>query len=511
MTCRVLIVDDEPNIVEGIKTILQKEMPVCKVVGVAHDGVVGMDMGLSLNPDIILTDIIMPNLGGIKMIRGLLEKGCKSNFIILTGYSEFQYAKEAIDLGVKSYITKPIDKNELCRILWKINSNIQEKNIKEYTLRKYIENACINEGELMLFFSEMGLELKKNRYCCAIFESEPRIEKTNQELFKVLKSSAERNLSKFPENYTLYYSDNQVAIIVGIERKTEFQDVCQTLNKMQREVAADLGCLVVAGIGRSYEQKEIKFSLKEAQCALSYKFIRGRNTVIHYSDIADIEEDTEVIASSDVEILESCVENMDTIGCRMAVEEIFNKINEKLSLEKVKDISLNLILLGIRKMPYMQFQISEYFGRDILSLENISGFGTMEQLKNWIINTLVGMIELMSKKNVSEQDDVVESAKKYMKKNFNKNITLNDISERLYINPYYFSQLFKKKTGENYLDYLTRLRVDKAKKLLKVTDMRIYEICEMVGYSNINHFNKVFERLVGIKPREYRENLKKVE
>lgn len=97
----------------------------------------------------------------------------------------------------------------------------------------------------------------------------------------------------------------------------------------------------------------------------------------------------------------------------------------------------------------MQFQISEYLGADIFSLENLSRFRTIEQLKNWIINTLVGMNDLMVKENLPEKNDVVEAAKKYMSKNLSKNITLNDISEHFFINPYYFSQLFKKRTGEN--------------------------------------------------------------
>ena len=162
-------------------------------------------------------------------------------------------------------------------------------------------------------------------------------------------------------------------------------------------------------------------------------------------------------------------------------------------------------------MPYIQFQISEYLGKDIFSLENLSNFGTIEQLKNWIINTLVGMNDLMIKENMPEKNDVVEAAKKYMSKNLSKSITLNDISEHFFINPYYFSQLFKKRTGENYLDYLTGLRIKRARKLLEATDLKVYEICEMVGYTNINHFNKVFERMVGLKPREYKESLKSVE
>ncbi|WP_320933050.1 helix-turn-helix domain-containing protein [Hungatella effluvii] len=107
-----------------------------------------------------------------------------------------------------------------------------------------------------------------------------------------------------------------------------------------------------------------------------------------------------------------------------------------------------------------------------------------------------------------EKKDVIEEAKEYMNRNFTREISLNDISERFFINPYYFSQLFKKKTGETYQSYLTSLRISRAKKLLEETDLKIYEVCSMVGYSDTNHFNKVFERIAGIKPSEYKKNLR---
>lgn len=159
-------------------------------------------------------------------------------------------------------------------------------------------------------------------------------------------------------------------------------------------------------------------------------------------------------------------------------------------------------------MPFMQFQLNEYLGRNILSLESISKFQTIEQLKNWIINTLKSMNELMLKETMPEKKDVIEEAKEYMNRNFTREISLNDISERFFINPYYFSQLFKKKTGETYQSYLTSLRISRAKKLLEETDLKIYEVCSMVGYSDTNHFNKVFERIAGIKPSEYKKNLR---
>lgn len=131
----------------------------------------------------------------------------------------------------------------------------------------------------------------------------------------------------------------------------------------------------------------------------------------------------------------------------------------------------------------------------------------MEQLKHWIINVLQGMNELMLKQSMPEKRDVIEESKEYIARHFEQDITLNDISERFFINPYYFSQLFKKRTGVTYQKYLTGIRIARAKKLLEETDLKLFEISEMVGYSDVNYFRRVFEKYEGVKPNEYRKQL----
>lgn len=129
-------------------------------------------------------------------------------------------------------------------------------------------------------------------------------------------------------------------------------------------------------------------------------------------------------------------------------------------------------------------------------------------MQNWIVNILQGMNELMLRDDMSEKRDVIAEVKGYISKNFNREISLNEISEHFFINPYYFSHLFKKKTGETYQNYLIRLRMERAKKLLEETDLKVYEICERVGYSDTNHFIKMFARMTEMNPGEYRKAYK---
>jgi two-component system response regulator YesN len=152
-------------------------------------------------------------------------------------------------------------------------------------------------------------------------------------------------------------------------------------------------------------------------------------------------------------------------------------------------------------------QLNSFLGKNILSLDSIANFQTMDELSNWIISILASMNDLMLKDLIPERKDVISQAIDYMNKNFSNGVSLKELADRFYLNPYYFSTLFKKKTGQTYQSYLMGIRVNRAKKLLEKTDLKLHEICEMVGYRDLDHFGKVFERIEGMKMYDYRKRL----
>ncbi|MBA4686314.1 MAG: response regulator [Candidatus Galacturonibacter soehngenii] len=522
MNYRVLIVDDEPGIAEGISFLIERLMPECQVIGITFDGQQGIQKALSLKPDIILTDIRMPEIDGLEMIRKLKENGFQSRFIILSGFAEFKYARTAITLGVEEYITKPIEEEELVSVLSRTCKLVNEEKKKQeqeqqmeqtirgYTLKDILESSEVPLSDIKSRLQNLGFPVTYKDYVCAVVEKNAKIIKdTNIDFAVEINRAIEQYFDFCHEQYMILYSEDILVMVMAFE--TEPKKLTKAIGKLREELAQVIGVAVTIGMGRTYHKaEEIRESFEEAKCAINYKIIKGFNCVIMYEQIYAIDAKPKLIATEDIKRFENCIDNMDDKGCWLVIEDIFRKFeNEKnLTPKDLQLLSLNLILSGIRKMSFAQIQLSEYLGKNIFSLESISKFETTTQLKNWIYNTIKSMNELMLKSSVPEKRDIVEEAKDYINKNFNKNISLNEISERFFINPYYFSQLFKKKTGENYQNYLINLRVGRAKKLLEETDLKIYEICELVGYADINHFNKIFERVVGVKPSEYKRNIK---
>lgn len=528
MEFSVLIVDDEPMIGEGLAYLVKQYGKNCRVAGIAYDGREGYEKAMELKPDIVLADVRMPEEDGLSMIRRLKEAGFAGRFIVLSGYAEFEYARQAVHLGVEEYITKPVDEKELAVALERLCKTMEaqkqqrqhvegmrqklddySRSIREYALLALFADGDSDGKRIRQLLDESGFPADRQIYGCGVFEGEEIEEKQKRERgFCDVTEACARRLWK-PEGVLtiLPYGAWGAILCAGFDKVVSTGTWLDTLGKIRADVEKQWGNTVNAGAGTLYGKAVfLRKSYEEACCALNYKVLKKQGCVIGYEQIRDLSARTDLMEEKDLKELEKCVDTMDNEGCRTVVNRIFRKLEERkeISLSDLQLLSLNLVLTGIRKMPFMQVQINEYLGRNILSLESISKFKTMEQLKNWIINMLKSMNELMLKANMPDKRDVVEEAKIYIHKNFNRELSLNEISNQFYINPYYFSQLFKKKTGETYQNYLMNLRVERAKKLLEETDLKLYEVCEMVGYSDTNHFNKIFERITGMKPAEYK-------
>ena len=349
MEVRILIVDDEPEISEGLEVILASHSPEYHVVGRARDGLEGFDRAIELHPDIVITDIRMPQASGLDMIRDIEAYETRTEFILISGYADFEYARRAMEYGVQYFLTKPIDDDELFSCIEKIRSKWKPQ--EEYT--------------------EMA--------------------------------------DLFPD-----------ALLQALEEQMLLKDQ--------------------AGI---------------------------RRTVSELFDLLRARQDT-------------------------------------LSPENLHMLCLNLVLYGTRKFPYASLRINNFLGRNVLSSRSVSRMDSLDELENWTLNILKSAGEILDQDSQSRRPDLISQAKAYIQENYASNISLNEISEKFYVNPYYFSQLFKKKTGTTYQKYLTELRMKRAEVLLRETSLKVYEICEQVGYTDTNYFSKLFERSTGKKPSAFR-------
>lgn len=522
---KVVLLDDQSRITRGLKEIIGWERLGCQVVGEANNGLQGLELIDKTSPDIVITDIRMPKMDGLQMIKVLKQRKQNVEFIILSGYSEFEYAKKGMELGVNFYILKPVDENVFEECLQNVCNKIAEQKQRkdeflEYkrkssdrqeefsclALREIVDGSTDNAEEIQDLLYYSNIKLDGNSFNCILIEFDDISRACVKKYLKDIKSIIARGLAGFFDFEAFKYSDYQAGVLIAHKEKIDFDLLCVLLEQIQKELIAFTGTNIFIGIGSAAASiSGIARSFEQARDALNYKIINEKNTLFLFDKLKNLTDNTFSISKEILGELEKSIYSSDLPGSKIAVEKYFNVLLAEKKL-RTRDIQLQCLFVIIAiasKMRSIQFDLNEFVGRDILSLNRISRFKTAEEIKNWLINVISIIIE-MGKIPKSVQKDTFDEIKEYIQTHYFEGLSLNTIAEHFYFNPYYLSQLFKKKTGESYLTYVTKIRMKKAKELLMTTDLKIYEICNQIGYESTRYFNKTFEKLVGCRPTEYR-------
>ncbi len=528
MMYKVFIVDDEPAIAKGLEKLIDWNRLECQTFSFT-DSRASYEAALIENPHIIITDIKMPFMDGLEFIKKLNSEGINCDVIILSGYSEFEYARKAIDLGVNTYLLKPVEEVDLESIVVKTIDQLKKEEAKKKELNRLIsfyETGALKMRDIILqdivnsedySIDEIiditeGLEpgFTDSPVICAILET--RTESDDNILLTDSISNIVREVfHSIRMKFMLFqYTGSQYGIILNNVPLNSNEYFRNSFLKVGRKLLSSIGIKSFIGVGEVRASiSDLNNSFQQALTALDYKIIRHDNEVIMYCDI-NFSTSGINIPVKIFHLLADSVENNDINGVKMAIDKSFDILlgNTAIKPQELKTHCLNLLLACTKNLSYVQLQLYKALGKDMLSLDKLSRFDSPEKLKNWMINLVRSIIELKNQEEVvSTKGDLVEDIKKYIDENYNENLTLPMISEHFFLNQSYISQLFKKRTGHTYIAYLTNKRMEKARELLTNTDLKVYEVCYSVGYGDVKHFSKTFEKIIGVKPSNYKKSI----
>ncbi|MDF2650799.1 MAG: AraC family transcriptional regulator [Paenibacillus sp.] len=516
---KVFLVDDEKGIVEGLQKLIGRFIPECEIVGVAYNGLDGARLIEENKPDIVITDIRMPHADGLEMIAMLKDSGCQSKFILLSGYADFEYARKGMRLGVQLYINKPVEEEELRNCVCKVMEEIRKERVKleevnnfkrgylESTLRDIFDAGSENPNYVDELLRMAGIPLEQTQFVCALLELESNLSNIMESGINLVFEQVERAFGQYRGVYRFRYSVSQIAVMVTKVGVIKNDELIYAIQRLKEAVSQELRLSLSIGVGAVKEQPvDISLSFEEARRALSYKLIQGVGAVISFPEIMKLMGGRHNVPEELIDGLEASLDNMDEEQCVRRIHEIFHWMEGErgISLADLQLHCLNILLSSMRKMSFQQLQQNDLLGRNILSLEGISRFTALERLEEWMTQTIRDIISFKLEHNISKKKDVITEIKKYITEHYNESISLAELSARFFINPSYLSQLFKQKTGDTYLNFLAQVRINKAKEFLEKTDLKVYEICKNVGYSDTQHFARLFEKQTGYKPGEYR-------
>lgn len=496
---RAIICDDDEIILKGLCSVVDWPGLGIEVVGTASDGKAGLQLLREMDPELLLSDIRMPYIDGLELIREGRKVNPELQVIVFSGYDDFEYVRQALRLGVQDYLTKPIDMEELTRqvrvcVRQYVRSVQDAIDEKENLLRKVMAYEAYEDERLR----------EMENCCCQLLILESEQELGNQTSFlEDLRGSGIYVLTQKERRWEL--------VIVG---KTEAQVDVQRNRWIERldQVMEKNGTAVVTAVS------SIRFGIRclgrlrsEAEEALGLKYVKGYNQNLSYQQIRTDQK------HSDQETRDKAV-----LFNRALIEAVKGADLEQAERE-LDELEARLTGMGTDSFLYVQFMVGNLYSSILQELDQIGirseqvledpvdSYGKLLQCDT--IHKACAVLREHIRKIcacVKEQQagaysESVYKALRFIGTHYNQSsLSQEEAAAEAGLSTGRFSTLFKNETGSTFTDYLLKIRMEKAKELMQNPNMKIYEIAWMCGYENIPYFSTAFKKYTGVSPTEYR-------
>ncbi|WP_246303297.1 response regulator transcription factor [Paenibacillus plantarum] len=530
MMLKILIVDDEALVRIGIKSIIPWEELGFELVGEAENGKKALEMARTHSPDIILTDIKMPVMTGIELIKQLKHENHPAKFIVLSAYDDLAYVKEAMKHGAEDYILKlELEPEQLMKMMEELRVAVlssQKRDLnrsisqayplihtalhKEKFIKDLLLGVIQNKEEIQRQLHVLNASfLEKNLSCFIVEVDDLSIYDKYGESPHLLDYSilniVEEVLSSYAEGQVVSLYPKQFIAIFSLkknERVDRGERITELTNNMRTSLRKYLSTSVCIGISDDHQaDMPIKQAFKEAKEAIRYKFIFPRGSNIHYREIKQMSLQENEDISAEMKKVESALLDGEVKSIHDALQLLAQKMSQSNNLTKE-------LLTGLCYSIYYLFQtfVEKYqlTGKNIIHKEmynEITHMNLKVDFIEWINHLKRRITEQLIDNNENMR---VFITKQFINKHYKEDLSLEKVAEHLQLSTAYLSNLYKKETGQNFIEYITEVRISQAKFLLKTTDLRIAEIAREVGYSDEYYFSKVFKKNVGEPPLKYR-------
>lgn len=537
----VFLVEDEILMRDGIRELIAWNEYGFTFAGEASDGELAWPQIQKLKPDIVITDIKMPFMDGLALSRLIKKEFPQTTIIILSGYDDFVYAKEAISIGVSQYLLKPLSKDQLVEVLCEVKSQKDKEaeqnrylvqfnsEIQEYlsSSRKGFFDALVSgklpAQELLSRAERLKLSLVAERYNIVLFLLE---EDLLENEYSVQMADVQSDICGcFPEN------NNLVMFSIGIDTVVFLikgdADSIGTITKECVDCIAEI-CQPI--------QKTIKWSVvvsdpvnrlsavadcyRAARKGLFYRHTGKESNIYYVGDnaaapsfaaVVDFDPNDTDAARMDQRIVEKFLTNGLPEDLAAFVSDYMNSIRAQAerSVTFRQYVVLNIqftVNAFLEKFGYSKeiINFSQKTGRQLQSF-----MSTVDSIEQYVRDLLAHALALRDMAVTSRYSTKLKKAVEYMQNNYHDpEISLNTVARVAFVSPTHFSTLFSQQMGKTFVEYLTELRMDKAKELLRCTDAGSSEISYQVGYSDPHYFSFIFKKVNGCSPRDYRSGRK---
>lgn len=524
---KVLMIDDEKLVRQMAIRCIDWEEIGLQIAGEASSARMGREMIEELHPDIVFMDVRMPGMDGLTCSRLVLEQYPHIKIIILSGHNEFEYASEAIKIGVFDYLLKPINADELRKAAIKVRDTILEERDHRKEFERYKEelekhSAYIRDRQLSTLVSSrnprqylesleyFGITFQNTVFQAALVEVREKDENSFGEEKLLMKMHTRQLIEDYyGDQEGIYVCDSGAdwILIVNNESEGALYDHGEDLKQYLEN---NMDAQVLIGVGTVYDELEkLRASYKEAQDALKYRFVSGEGAMICFRDIYPY-YDADQDASMDKETIREVGNSIrinDAAGAEDTLDGILDQMKKR-GGERDQVIILAVEIFAEIMKILSELKVEAQSERLSYSamIEGVFSLNTFEEIREYT-KEIVREACMTIRGEVSDKEkNLVRKVKDYIQEHYmEEEVSLNSLAASYYVNASYLSRVFKEKTGYTFTNYLFECRMKEAERLVLNTDLKAYEIAEKVGISDPHYFSACFKKHTGKSVSEYKK------
>lgn len=523
---KLLIVEDEPIVRQGITQMINFEEFGFELTAACENGAQAKQIIAQNPPDAIISDICMPYVDGLELCSYVHDQYPNIKTILLTGYDEFEYARQALTAGVLDYLLKPITKKQFKALLEKLKIALDrdytekqkyislesdaykgEKVAKEQFLNKLVTTP-MDTDIFQENVKKLDLPLIAEAYITAsvkLCESEDIKSKLSQAVNYAAYNVADEICGKHPGAVAFQNIDGNTSLIISGQREGLEQFAQLVIEEVYSALTSSLWMEVHIGIGYYVTHiRRLPESYQSAQIALYYQFLSPDKNIINIADMVSQKSSSSFLSQNRVLDITNIILDGDEPLLARQIHTLFTDIRSTYMTFEQCVFYLNHLLEKI------SISVSRTIDRQVVGIAVSPGTGkekTLEQLEHQFLESCQKMLQATKAAPVTQPEKQGEKAAQYIDEHFSDpDLSLKDICSHLAISVSYFSSIFKAYTDLTFVEYLTERRIEKAKQLLKNTDKSIAEISEAVGYKEPHYFSMIFKKSTDMTPKNYRKH-----
>ncbi len=535
---KLLIVDDDTMIREGIKNAINWPEQGFSDVITAENGEAGLTLFNEFLPEVVLTDIKMPGIDGLELLKAIKAIKQNTKVIILSGFDDFSYAQKAVKLGAFDYVLKTADMDEMTRIVKRAIKEIVAERLEEENEQKlrqqlklslpllkyrYLNQLIFDCDELDRLVNMMAfvdIHFSSETFFVSVVELDdlthftPEIPEEKRLIFKmkvfdiINEKFSPLGLcfeTKNEEFVCIYFCDEKLSVN---DNKaiftTNMEAVCEAVAD-KTNMSISIGC---SRVGNGLVS--VKPCYEEAKRALEHRLFTGKGSIIHIEDIAGYTSLHYHLNKEHENKLLSSLRVGDRNIVTKTIESVFDDMKRCRNLEvnNFHQICIELFCIASRIVSEFDMNMEEIFGKKFLYFDEVKKYKTLIDTRKWMVSAFNQLTDHILNTKILKTKRIIEEARSYIDQNYEKELSLELMAEMFHISPNYFSSLFRLSVGQSFMEYIIERRIEKAKKLLGQKDARSFEIAEKVGYDNPYYFCRIFKKYTGLTPSEYRDSLK---